>query len=166
MSMFSKLFKERFAFCVCAIARHISANLTKAGAKDVITLFHSPKNPSSIRVYTLLKQTAGTAAETATEDQASNHEHHAKVSKEEFELQVEEQQPTADQLQSILEYAGDSKASSVVEGASSISDAVKKARQGSRIQTPLVVAWNKGKVVVGDNESEILKMVKALPHKE
>ncbi|KAF2155710.1 DUF1687-domain-containing protein [Myriangium duriaei CBS 260.36] len=146
MSMFKNLFKE-------------------SGVKDVITLFHSPKNPSSIRVYTLLKQTAGTAQSTATEDQASSHDHHSKVSRTEFDLQVEEQQPTSDQLQSILEYAGDSKAGSVVEGASSISDALKRARSGSRIVTPLIVDWNKGNVVVGDNESEILKLVKALPHK-
>ncbi|KAG8631601.1 hypothetical protein KVT40_000741 [Elsinoe batatas] len=146
MSMFKKLFKE-------------------AGVKDVITLFHAPKNPSSIRVYTLLKQTAATAQSTATEDQASSHDQHAKVARTEFDLQVEESDPTADQIQSILEYAGDGRVGSVVEGASSVADALKKVRQGSQISRPLLVDWNKGQIVTGDNESEILKMVKALPHK-
>ncbi|PSK34386.1 hypothetical protein C1H76_9356 [Elsinoe australis] len=146
MSMFKKLFGE-------------------AGVKDVITLFHAPKNPSSIRVYTLLKQTAGTAQSTATEDQASSHDQHSKLQRTEFDLQVEENAPTADQLQSILEYAGESKAGSVVEGATSVSDALKKVRQGSQISRPLLVDWNKGQVVAGDSESEILKLVKALPHK-
>ncbi|PNS14064.1 hypothetical protein CAC42_6577 [Sphaceloma murrayae] len=164
MSMFKKLFGE-------------------AGVKDVITLFHSSKNPSSIRVYTLLKQTAGTAQTTATEDQASSHDQQSKLQRTEFDLQVEESAPTPDQLQSILEYVGESQAGSVIEGATSVSDALKRVRQGSQITRPLVVDWNKGKVglylnilqwlgpaltvvVTGDSESEILKLVKALPHKE
>ncbi|KAF4551710.1 putative redox protein fmp46 [Elsinoe fawcettii] len=146
MSMFKKLFGE-------------------AGVRDVITLFHAPKNPSSIRVYTLLKQTAGTSQSTATEDQASSHDQQSKISRTEFDLQVEENAPTNDQLQSILEYAGEGKAGSVVEGATSVADALKKVRQGSQISRPLLVDWNKGQVVAGDNESEILKLVKALPHK-
>lgn len=64
----------------------------------------------------------------------------------EFSTEVEENAPTADQLQSILEYAGESKAGSVVEGATSVSDALKKVRQGSQISRPLLVDWNKGQV--------------------
>lgn len=99
MSMFKKLFKEVCATaamvrrCLRGAADRKSSSSTvlisfKAGVKDVITLFHSPKNPSSIRVYTLLKQTAATAQSTATEDQASNHDQHAKVSRTEFEFRT------------------------------------------------------------------------------
>lgn len=54
--------------------------------KDVITLFHAPKNPVSTRVYTLLKQANATAVAHATEDQASDHSKQSKLERTEFEL--------------------------------------------------------------------------------
>lgn len=58
----------------------------KAGVKDVITLFHSPNSPASMRVHTLLKQTAAAAQSTATQDQASSHPQQSKVGRSDFEL--------------------------------------------------------------------------------
>lgn len=97
----SRSFSERFVSPICVFPSALKrirkaclylsmkrnhANVCQAGVKDVITLFHAPKNPSSIRVYTLLKQTAGTAQSTATEDQASSHDQHSKLQRTEFDL--------------------------------------------------------------------------------
>lgn len=60
--------------------------------------------------------------------------------------EVREDAPTNDQLKSVLDYAGDAKAGSVVAGATSISDAIRKAQQGSQIHRPLVVDWHKGMI--------------------
>jgi hypothetical protein len=54
--------------------------------KDVITLFHAPTNPASMRVHTLLKQTAGAANSTATIDQAGDHSNQSKTERTEFDL--------------------------------------------------------------------------------
>lgn len=114
---------------------------------DVITLFHKPSLSASNRVLTLLKQGSAQAHETATEDQASDHTHQNEaVKRDPFELDVSEAVPTEDQLRSIFEYVGQSKISSVVEGATSVSDAVKKlAQDEGAFQRPVVVDWNQGK---------------------
>lgn len=39
---------------------------------DVISLFHKPSVPASLRVLTILKQASAHASETATEDQATD----------------------------------------------------------------------------------------------
>lgn len=53
----------------------------------------------------ILKTASINAAETATEDQASDHSAHAKQqARGEFELEVTTDAPTADQLRSILDY--------------------------------------------------------------
>jgi hypothetical protein len=62
------------------------ADTNQAGVKDVITLFHSPSSPASIRVHTLLKQTAAAAQTTATIDQASSHPQQSKIGRTDFEL--------------------------------------------------------------------------------
>ncbi|KAG9665672.1 hypothetical protein KCU95_g18429, partial [Aureobasidium melanogenum] len=151
----------------------------EAGVKDVITLFHSPKSPASIRVHTLLKQTAGAAQSTATIDQASSHPQQSKVERTDFELDVQEGIPTNDQLTNIFEYLGQDKIGSVVEGASSPTEALRKLKEdGNLFQRPLVVDWGNGRAgtpvptkdwyfqlatdtyaVSGDNESEILKLL-------
>lgn len=125
----------------------------------MITLFHSPQSPASNRVYTLLKQASAQAHAHATEDQASSHHAQNVAERAEFELDVQEAEPTSDQLRSILEYVGGS-AGKVVEGATSSSDALSKI---SKFTRPTVVDWGQGKVVVGDNESEIMKLVKEIP---
>ena len=92
---------------------------------DVITLFHKPSIQASTRIATLLKQTSAQSQETATEDQASDHSSQH-TSREPFQLDITEAPPTKDQLRSIFEYVGDSKAAQLVKGASSQSDALKK----------------------------------------
>ena len=131
----------------------------------MITLFHKPSAASSVRIATLLKQASAHAAETATEDQASDHSYQTQhTNREPFELEITENAPTPDQLSSILEYVGAGKASQLVKGASSQSDALRKLKENSEnFLRPVVVDWNQGKAVVGENESEILKLVREVP---
>ncbi|KAK4232255.1 thioredoxin-like protein [Podospora fimiseda] len=118
--------------------------------KDIITLFHKAGSPTSTKVVNLLKQASIAAAESS--------------SKREFELDITERDPTADQVSTILGYVGDKGASSVIENAATASDALKKFKENvSYFQKPLVVDWHNGKVVAGENESEILKLIEALP---
>ncbi|THZ78555.1 hypothetical protein D6C85_00943 [Aureobasidium pullulans] len=136
----------------------------EAGVKDVITLFHSPSSPASIRVHTLLKQTAAAAQTTATQDQASSHPQQSKIERTNFELDVQEGAPTSDQLTNIFEYLGQDKIGNVIEGASSPTEALRKLKEsGSAFQRPLVVDWANGRAVTGDNESEILKLLNSPP---
>ncbi|KEQ88071.1 hypothetical protein M438DRAFT_332526 [Aureobasidium pullulans EXF-150] len=136
----------------------------EAGVKDVITLFHSPSSPASIRVHTLLKQTAAAAQTTATQDQASSHPQQSKIERTNFELDVQEGAPTSDQLTNIFEYLGQDKIGNVIEGASSPTEALRKLKEsGSAFQRPLVVDWANGRAVTGDNESEILKLLNSSP---
>lgn len=96
----------------------------------MITLFHKSSVAPSVRIANLLKQASAHAAETATEDQASDHSpqtHHTK--REPFELDITEAPPTPDQLSSILEYVGAGKAAQLVKGASSQSDALRKLKE-------------------------------------
>jgi hypothetical protein len=105
----------------------------------VITLFHKAGSPASVRVHTLLKQASATAAAHATEDQASDHSHQSHPQRAEFELNLTEEPPTPDQLQTIIEYVGANKAGSIVKGATSINDALKKLKENSdNFQRPLV----------------------------
>lgn len=131
----------------------------------MISIFHKSSVPSSTRVVNLLKQASAHSQETATEDQASDHSAQNKFApREPFELDITEADPTADQLKNILEYLGNGKVGSLVKGASSESEALKKLKEsGDNFQRPVVVDWNQGKAVAGDNESEILKLVNALP---
>lgn len=106
---------------------------------DVITLFHKPSSAASMRVHALLKQSSAAASEHATEDQASDHSSQTQPRRQEFELEVTEEPPTEDQLQSILEYVGVSRAGEVVTGAKSLSDALKKLELNKdSFQRPLV----------------------------
>ncbi|KAJ6151226.1 hypothetical protein N7470_007820 [Penicillium chermesinum] len=143
---------------------------------DPITLFHSPPLASSTRALNLLKQASINAAETATEDQASEYSSHAKQQRGEFELEVTANPPTTDQLRSIIEYVspvsgvggqGDKKTyevSELVKGAKDAEDAVKKFKEDqSRFVRPITVDWVNGRAVIGDQESEILRMVRQLP---
>ncbi|KAJ5439097.1 uncharacterized protein N7458_010095 [Penicillium daleae] len=145
---------------------------------DPITLFHSPTLAPSIRALNILKTASIAASETATEDQASDHSAHAAQQRGEFELEVTTAPPTADQLHSILEYispvsetsgaGGKAKAiygvGELVKGARDAEDAIKKFKEdGGRFVRPVTVDWVNGRAVIGDNESEILKMVRQLP---
>ncbi|KAL6721904.1 hypothetical protein ACLMJK_001009 [Lecanora helva] len=133
---------------------------------DVITLFHKPSVPASLRVLTLLKQVSAQASETATEDQAADHTHQNKIQRSEFQLNVTEDPPTGDQLRTIIEYTGERKAGQIVEGAKDGADAINRLSQDIKgFKAPVTVDWNNGKadLVVGDNESEIMKMIAQLP---
>ena len=59
---------------------------------------------------------------------------------------VQEAPPTSDQLSSILEYLGPSKAGTVIKDATGSSDALRKFKANeSLFQRPLVVDWNNGR---------------------
>lgn len=168
---------------------------------DTITLFHRPSLSSSTRVLTLLKQASAQASETANEDQASNHSYQNKIQRSDFELNITEEPPTSDQLRSILEYVGGSRAKDVVEGARNEADAIKSlAQDPSKFRAPVVRILDQGRMlisidadgacrqltgamvglvsmrqriqkypdtnffaVIGDGESEIIKMINQLP---
>ena len=106
---------------------------------DVITLFHKPSVPSSLRVLTLLKQVSAHASETATEDQAADHTHQNKLQRTEFQLNVTEDPPTGDQLRTILEYTGENKAGQIVAGARGATDAMQTlAKDIGKFKAPVV----------------------------
>ncbi|CAJ2504550.1 Uu.00g119440.m01.CDS01 [Anthostomella pinea] len=136
---------------------------------DIVTLFHKPSSQASVRVATLLKQVSANATEVATEDQASDHSHqtHPHRQRQEFDLNITEDPPTADQLQTILEYVGKSKISSIIQGASTEKDALKKFKESAdNFKRPVIVDWNNGKAVASDKESEILKVLEQVESKE
>ncbi|KAI9838924.1 MAG: hypothetical protein M1819_004132 [Sarea resinae] len=131
---------------------------------DVITLFHKPSSSASLRALTVLKQASANASETATEDQATDHTAQNKAQRTEFDLDVTENAPTSDQLRSILEYVGSESAGELVKGARDEADAMRKLRESAEnFKRPVIVDWNNGRAVLGDNESEILSMLKQLP---
>lgn len=105
----------------------------------MITLFHKPSLPASVRVLTLLKQISAHASETATEDQATDHTAQNKIQRSQFQLNVTEDPPTGDQLRTIMEYTGDRKAGQIVEGAKDASDAMSKLSQDIKKFTAPVV---------------------------
>lgn len=146
-----------------------------------MTLFHAPSNQASTRVLTLLKQANAQSVAHATEDQASSHKAQDKAERTEFELDVTEAPPTTDQLKNILDYLGGSGAAGkVISGAENETDAMRRLKaDGGAFQRPLVVDWNQGKAgmsakeeerllvltltVAGENESEIMKLIRSVP---
>ncbi|KAL7931020.1 thioredoxin-like protein [Trichoderma chlorosporum] len=121
---------------------------------DIITLFHKASSPASVRVSNLLKQASTSAQKSAAQD--------SETRREPFELNITEDAPTVDQVQTILEYVGQSGASQVVKGARDDKDALKKFKENKEnLLRPLTVDWSNGKAIAGDNESEILKLVNA-----
>jgi ABC-type Zn uptake system ZnuABC Zn-binding protein ZnuA len=78
-----------------------------------------------------LKQVSANATEAATEDQASDHSHQTRSTRQDFELNITEDPPTADQLKTILEYVGKSKISSIVQGATTENEALKKFKEST-----------------------------------
>ncbi|KAF2177186.1 hypothetical protein K469DRAFT_379069 [Zopfia rhizophila CBS 207.26] len=153
------------------------------GAKNVVTLFHKPSSTASTRVLTLLKQANAQSVSHATEDQASSHTAQNAVQRTEFELDVTEAPPTGDQLKNILEYLGgpvSGAAAKVIQGARDESDAMRRLKEdGDAFQRPVVVDWHQGKagkilrfylsrpklmkLVVGEDESEILSLLRSIP---
>lgn len=117
------------------------------GVKNVVTLFHKPSSQASLRAHTILKQANAQSVATATEDQASSHNAQNKAERTEFELDVTEEPPTADQLKNILDYlGGPSNVNKIIEGAKDETDAIRRLKaDGNSFQRPLVVDWNQGK---------------------
>jgi arsenate reductase-like glutaredoxin family protein len=107
--------------------------LSQHGAKNVVTLFHKPSVPASTRVHTILKQANAHAVSDIKGDQAE---------KNEFELDVTEAPPTADQLKNILEYLGGPTSATVgklIRGANDQADALKRLeKDGDAFQRPVV----------------------------
>ncbi|KAM0245784.1 hypothetical protein ACHAQJ_010449 [Trichoderma viride] len=121
---------------------------------DIVTLFHKASSPASVRVSNLLKQASTSAQTSATQD--------AKARRDPFELNITEDAPTLDQVQTILDYVGQSGASQVVKGAKDDKDALRKFKENKEnLLRPLTVDWSNGKAIAGDNESEILKLLNA-----
>ena len=95
--------------------------------------------PASSRVLALLKQISAEASESATVDQAADHSGQNKLQRSDFELNVTEEPPTGDQLKTIIEYAGERKASQVVDGARDALDAMHKLSQDkNKFRAPVV----------------------------
>ncbi|KAM0356146.1 hypothetical protein ACHAPU_000541 [Fusarium lateritium] len=129
---------------------------------DTVTVFHKASSPGSVRVANLLKQISANVSSGATFDQASDHSAQMTPARDEFELNITEDPPTDDQVKTILDYVGTSGISNVIKGASSEKDALRKFKESKdNFVRPMVVDWNNGKAVSGDNESEILKLLKA-----
>lgn len=149
---------------------------------DIITLFHKTTSPASTRLAAALKQASAAAAETSASNGAAG--------RPEFKLEITESLPTSDQLQTILDYVGPDRTSSIVKGAADAKEALRRFKEnGENFQRPVVsimhglliwipvwltrcvfvcsqaVDWNNGKAAAGENESEILKMLNALPPK-
>lgn len=111
------------------------------GAKDIITVFHKPSSSASTRVVTFLKTHQAKAQNAATEDQASSATLPPSTRRADFELDVQEAEPTGDQLKNILEYVGLGKAGTVVQGARDLTDAMDKIKKdASLFQRPVVGA--------------------------
>ncbi|KAH7158165.1 thioredoxin-like protein [Dactylonectria estremocensis] len=126
------------------------SRFTQRKTLDPITLFHKASSPASVRVASLLqKASADAAAETPN-------------SREQFELNITEEPPTDDQVKTILEYVGTSRIADVVKGAKDEKDALRKFKESKgNFVRPVVVDWNNGAAIAGDNESEILKLLNA-----
>ncbi|KAF8250508.1 hypothetical protein K440DRAFT_597347 [Wilcoxina mikolae CBS 423.85] len=128
---------------------------------DVLTLFHAPSNPASTKVLNLLR----TASAHATGSGLTGKKETAA-----FELDVIETPavPTPDQLRSILEFVGKNRVGEIVKGAKSESDAVRLLKQGGptsseSVLRPLLVDWNNGRAVLGEDEKAIKNLVETLP---
>lgn len=92
-----------------------------------------------MRVASILKQASANAAEQATEDQASDHSSQSSPDRAEFDLEITEEAPTPDQLQTLLQYAGTSAISSLVKGASNETEAMRLFKKSAEnFQRPVV----------------------------
>ncbi|PLN86107.1 Metallo-hydrolase/oxidoreductase [Aspergillus taichungensis] len=126
---------------------------------DPITLFHAPSSSTSTNAFNILKRASTAASSTARGD---------------FQLEVTTAPPTTDQLRNILDYvSADASAAStsrnsrayapsdVIKGAKDAQDALKRFKEdgGAGFVRPITVDWTNAQAVIGDNESEILRMV-------
>ena len=94
-----------------------------------MTVFHKASSPASVRVANLLKQVSANASSGATLDQASDHSAQTSPIREEFELNITEDPPTDDQVQTILGYVGASGIPKIINGANTEKDALRKFKE-------------------------------------
>ncbi|UNI24035.1 hypothetical protein JDV02_009814 [Purpureocillium takamizusanense] len=92
-------------------------------------------------------------------DQASNY---TLPKRDPFDLNITEEPPTPEQVQTILEYVGKDNISQIIKGARDEKDALRKFKESKEnFVRPVTVDWNNGKAIAGANDSEILKLVNA-----
>lgn len=96
---------------------------------DIVTVFHKAGCPASTRVANLLKQISANTQAGATLDQASDYTSQIKAMRDPFELSVTEEPPTAEQVQTILEYVGKGNIPRVIKGARDQKEALKKFKE-------------------------------------
>lgn len=77
----------------------------------------------------MVKQISANAQAGATLDQASDHTAQTKATRDPFELNITEEPPTVEQVQTILDYVGKGGVASVIKGARDEKDALKKFRE-------------------------------------
>lgn len=88
---------------------------------------------------TFLQQHQANAQNPTTKDQAGAQAAPSATQKANYELDVQEDVPTGDQLKSILEYAGIGKAGTIVEGARDTTDAMERVkRDAAAFNRPIV----------------------------
>ncbi len=86
-----------------------------------------------MRVAAALRQASAAASESSAADDS------ASVQRPEFKLQITEDPPTPDQLQTILDYVGKDRISAVVKGASDEKEALRKFNENpDSFQRPVV----------------------------
>lgn len=96
---------------------------------DIVTVFHKASSPSSVRVANIVKQISANAQAGATIDQASDHSSQTKPGREPFELNITEDPPTTDQIQTILGYVGTGGIAKIINGARDEKDALKRFKE-------------------------------------
>ncbi|KAF4124744.1 Protein of unknown function (DUF1687) [Geosmithia morbida] len=127
---------------------------------DIVTLFQKTGSPASTRIANALKQASANASTETTIDQASSTSAQDAPKRDPFELNITEEPPTEDQVQTILGYVGQGGISRIIKDARDEQDALKKFKLNKdSLLRPLVVDWNQGKAISGENESEILKLL-------
>ncbi|PHH65241.1 hypothetical protein CDD81_3100 [Ophiocordyceps australis] len=134
---------------------------------DIVSVFVKPNCAASARVAYLVKQASASLQDRATNGHATGHGLHYDVSEREpFEYNLTQEMPTTAQLHTIFSYVNRSDIPNIVHGAKNRNEALKIYKQSKdSFIRPLTVDWNNGKVVTGDNESEILRLVFRRPRK-
>lgn len=88
---------------------------------DVVTLFHKAGSPASVKVVNLLKQVSAGTQGDAVKD--------GPVQREPFELNVTEDNPTPEQVETMLQYVGNNGISSIIKGARDEKDAMRRYKE-------------------------------------
>ena len=96
---------------------------------DIVTVFHKASSPASSRVANLVKQISANAQEGATLDQASDNSGQIGAKRDPFELNITEDAPTSEQVQTILDYVGRAGVGRVIKGAHNEKEALQKFKE-------------------------------------